>query len=551
MKTRTETLRNLASETFDLCVIGGGATGAGCALDARLRGLKTVLIEAADFASATSSASTKMVHGGVRYLQEAVQDFDPGQYRVVKRALHERRSMLSNAPFLAHPLAFLIPCYSRWEAFYYSTGVKTYEWIAGEQNLFPSRYYTSTQALERAPLLSPRRLRGTVAYADGQFDDARYAMALVNSFIAAGGDALNYARVAELHKDATGRLTSAVVHDQIARSPVTVRARVFVNATGPFSDHVRQMANPGLRSRLRLSKGAHILLPLPAAAATDGILVPKTDDGRVIFAIPWLGRLLVGTTDTEVSAGEEICPTRSDAEFLLQQLNRYLSSPYTLAQVVSAFAGVRPLVSSGAGDTKRLIRDHEVEIDSASGLVSVLGGKWTTYRGMAEDGVDAVQRQLGMPVTPSPTRDHPLAGAAGYTSEYWRTLAEQYGVTAATARHLAEKFGTRAAQVCSLAQQQPALSAPLVDGFPAIQAEVAYGVQHEMARTLEDVLARRIGLQFFGWKLAIDAAPRAAAIMAPLLTWSEAEQHSAVEQYVSAIATAAQRIGLEPGCLMA
>ncbi len=288
---------------FDVCVIGGGATGAGCALDAQLRGLRTVLLEAGDFSSATSSASTKLVHGGVRYLQEAVADRDPGQYRVVKRALHERRIMLDNAPYLAHPLQFLVPCHTLWDSIYYGVGIKLYDWIAGGSNLFPSRYYSVQQSLERAPLLATQGLRGAIAYADGQFDDARFAMALVKSFAAAGGEAINYARVIGLDKNP--RIAAVLVQDSLAGTQFSISARAFVNATGPFSDHVRQMANPDLPNRLRLSKGVHILLPLPEAM-TDAILVPKTDDGRVIFAIPWLGRLLVGTTDTEVSGDDEI-----------------------------------------------------------------------------------------------------------------------------------------------------------------------------------------------------------------------------------------------------
>ena len=548
MRRRHESLSRI-SGPLDVCVIGGGATGAGCALDAQLRGLRTVLLEAGDFSSATSSASTKLVHGGVRYLQEAVADRDPGQYRVVKRALHERRIMLDNAPYLAHPLQFLVPCHTLWDSIYYGVGIKLYDWIAGGSNLFPSRYYSVQQSLERAPLLATQGLRGAIAYADGQFDDARFAMALVKSFAAAGGEAINYARVIGLDKNP--RIAAVLVQDSLAGTQFSISARAFVNATGPFSDHVRQMANPDLPNRLRLSKGVHILLPLPEAM-TDAILVPKTDDGRVIFAIPWLGRLLVGTTDTEVSGDDEMTVTRQEADFLLRQLNRYLSKPYSRDQIVSAFAGVRPLVAStDASSTQRLIRDHEVEVDARSGLISVLGGKWTTYRAMAQDGVDAVQRGLGIAVCEPRTRAYKLAGSDGYHPDFWQQLAAEYGMSSLTAQHLTEKFGAKAAEACGVAKGRPELWLPLVAGLAPIRAEVVYAVRQEMAMTLEDVLARRIGLQFFSWRAAIEAAPVAAGLMAPILGWSHADEQAEVSRYVNRICSAMQRIGLEPDTSMA
>jgi glycerol-3-phosphate dehydrogenase len=515
-------------------------------LDAQLRGLRTVLFEAGDFAGATSSVSTKLVHGGIRYLQEAFTDLDPQQYRVVKRSLHERRAMLDNAPFLAHSIEFLIPCHSLWDRHYYTVGVKLYDWIAGRQNLSPSRYYPRTDVLRRMALLSPARLRGTVTYSDGQFDDARYGMVLINNFEECGGEALNYGRVVELEKTNKGKICGVAVEDQLTRQRFAVNARVVVNATGPFADQLRLMANSKLPGRLRLSKGVHIVLPLTAENMTNAILVPKTDDNRVIFAIPWLGRLLVGTTDTEIAPGEEVFVTREEVDFLLQQLNRYILPPFHREQIVSAFGGVRPLVSSGVRATRKLIRDYEVEMDSESGLISVLGGKWTTYRAMAEDAINVVQRQLGVPVTSALTRQHPLTGSEGYTANYWTTLVRRFSIRPETARHLAEKYGTRADQLCALAQRDSDLQLPLVEGFPAIRAEVAYSVEVEAALTLEDVLARRIGLQLFDWKLAMKAASTAAQIMRPLLGWDEAHTRIAIEEYVARIATAMRRIDLKP-----
>src|SRR5580692_4783803 len=419
MRHRKDALKQIVNSEFDVCVIGGGATGAGCALDAQLRGLKTVVIEAGDYSAATSSSSTKLVHGGVRYLQEAVQDLDAGQYHVVKRALHERRLMLDNAPYLAHPLELLVPCYSRMEALYYGIGMKMYDWIAGKGNLFPSKYRSVAESVKRMPMLKPDRLTGTVAYGDGQFDDARYGMALIQSFADEGGLPVNYARVIGLEKDAGGRLKRADVEDLLTHRRFKVHARAFINATGPFSDHIREMAKPGIASRLRLSKGVHILLPLDKESTKDAILIPKTDDGRVIFAIPWLGRLLVGTTDDEVTHEDELVVKRSEADYLLRQLNRYLSRPFTIEDIVGGFAGVRPLVSSGKpGKTKKLIREHEVEVDHESGLISIMGGKWTTYRAMAQDGVDMALGYLGMPLIPCRTPQHKLHGATGWGPDF-------------------------------------------------------------------------------------------------------------------------------------
>lgn len=551
MRHRSEAWRKINGASFDVCVIGGGATGSGTALDAQLRGLSTVLIEAGDFASATSSRSTKLIHGGIRYLQEAVTDLDPGQYNVVKRALHERRIMMENARFLAHAMEFLVPCYSWWEAFYYGIGTKIYDRIAGKQNFFPSRLRSAKDAVSRWPLLQDKGLKGAIAYADGQFDDARYAVALVQTFAEAGGEAVNHARVVRLQPDAGGKISEAELDDQITGARTTVRARVFVNCTGPYSDHIRAMANPGLEKRLRLSKGVHILLPLDDRTA-DAMVVPKTDDGRVIFAIPWLGRLLVGTTDDEVTHDDELVVKRSEAEYLLQQLNRYLSRPFAINDIVGGFAGVRPLVSQGKGaKTKKLIREHEVEVDRESGLISVLGGKWTTYRAMAEDAVDAVQQQLGLPMGGCITRDRRLSGSEGYSDAYPRTLADSYGVPKATARHLSEKLGTRAAAVLELAKREPELAQPVVEEYPAILAEIAYAARFEMAATLDDVLERRTGLQFYSWQVAMAAAPVTAQVMQREMGWDDAQTQRQVKDYVNRLAAWTQKIGLAKGAAMA
>jgi glycerol-3-phosphate dehydrogenase len=546
MKNRASALNNIEKSSFDLCVIGGGATGAGCALDGQLRGLRTVLVEAGDFACATSSSSTKLVHGGVRYLEQAISERDLRQYHLVKRALYERKIMLDNAPFLAKPLELMVPCFSRRDICYFRLGMKLYDWISGRNMLFRSRYLSKEESLRRMPMLKADNLIGAVAYADGQFDDARYNLALLKTFTQSGGEALNYAKVVGFKKSDRGQLVQAQVHDGLSGHFLDVRAKAFINAAGPFADGIRELAKPGIRKCLRLSKGSHILLPVDATAENDALLVPKTDDGRVIFAIPWLGRMLVGTTDEEANLQDEMAVKEEEAEYLLKHLNRYLVRPLNKNQIVSGFAGVRPLVASSSRGTKELIRDHEVEVESSSGLISVLGGKWTTYRAMAEDVVNTVMQRLAMPVVPCTTSRHRLAGFEGWEPDFWKELVREYEVSRETARHLSHKFGTAAKEVLNLTKDNPGLKESIVAGSAPVLAEVVYGIGEEMATSIEDILARRTGLQLFSWEQSRAAAPAVGAVMARELGWSPGQQKDAVEDYVYKISRLMRLIGLEP-----
>lgn len=543
MMRRTDAVTSLGEE-FDVCIIGGGATGAGCALDAQLRGLKTILVEANDFASATSSASTKLIHGGIRYLREAALHFDLGQVDVVKRALEERVYMLRNAAFVAGTMEFLIPCYSRWQSGYFGAGVKLYDLLAGKANLVPSRALSREDTLQRLPMLRSEGLVGAVTYADGQFDDAGYNLALLRTFTDLGGVALNHASVVALERDSSGKLRLVEIRDEISSRSFEVRARAFVNATGPAADVVRRMANPSARPRLKLSKGAHILFPMESAPSQDALLIPRTSDGRVIFAIPWMGRLLVGTTDEPVNELSEVSVTRQDVKYLLHHLNQFVNKPFSGEQVVTGFAGIRPLIAADSKDTKSLSRDHKVEVDEHTGLISILGGKWTTYRAMAEDTIDAVQRSLQQPVTECRTRSHQLAGSAGYTATAFEELVREYGVSPDTARNLVGKFGTRASDVLTLATSNYELRDKIVDDFPAIRAEIVYAIQSDMAMSIEDILARRIGLQFYSWKLSAQAAPVVAHYLAKEHEWSDDQRQQAVDEYASKLRRMLQTAGL-------
>ena len=556
MRSRKEALANIANKKFDVFIVGGGATGSGCALDAQLRGLKTAMVDAGDFAGATSSKSTKIVHGGVRYLEEAVKDLDPEQYHVVTRALHERIRTLKNAPHLSRTLEFMLPCYHWTEVGYYDIGLKMYDWVAGDASIFPSHFLSREQTLRRMPGLKQEHLVGSVAYADGQFDDARFNITLVETFTEVGGEALNYARVTGFQKDAQGQLIAAEVEDQLTHQKFTVEARAFVNATGPFSDTVRELATAGVKPRMRPSKGIHILLPLDVLPGDDALLIPKTEDGRVLFAVPWMGRLLVGTTEQEVSVHDELYVTQSEVKYVLRHLNKYLERPVTPEQVVSGIAGARPLVGSGDDrDTKKLARDDEIEVDAKSGLISIMGGKWTTYRAMAEDTINRVREKLRTPEVESLTRNYLLAGAEGYTPGYWEKLHTEYGVPEETARHLAGKFGTHAPKVLELVRQKPELGQPVVDGSPVLRAEVAFCARNEMVVTIEDFLFRRVGLQLYSWRSAIHAAPSVAAILREELGWSAEEERSATLEYTNKINRFLRLAGLTeetlPGSLQA
>jgi glycerol-3-phosphate dehydrogenase len=429
---------------------------------------------------------------------------------------------------------------------YFRIGLKIYDLLAGKRNLFPSKVLSREETLARLPGLNDNGLYGAVTYADGQFDDARYGMALVRSFQAAGGKALNYCRVQSFLQSTGGKIYGAEMLDTLGQRQLNLQSKTVVNATGPFSDKIRQLANPSATPRLRPSKGAHLLFPAELFGGKDALLVPETEDKRVIFAVPWQGRLLVGTTEDEATPETKMAVSRDEAEYMLRQLNPYLSRPLRVEQAVSGFAGLRPLVAAGGEkhSTKELIRDHEVEVDKQSGLISILGGKWTTHRLMAEDTVNTVQRSLGQTVTESHTKEHPLDGAAGFAPELSEILAKEHGLAPTTAKHLANKFGANATRVLELALGDTDLQLPLVKKFPAQRAEVVYCAREESAQTIEDVLARRLGLQLYDWRTSIEAAPAVAELLARELGWSDEQKSVEVARYVEKIRGFLGELGL-------
>jgi glycerol-3-phosphate dehydrogenase len=385
-----------------------------------------------------------------------------------------------------------------------------------------------------------------VEYADGQFDDARYNLALVHTFAEAGGRGLNHCRVTDFHRDSGGRLSGLVAVDQLTGATLNLNARAMVNATGPVSDLIRQMATPSVSKRMRLSKGSHILFPLDLFPTDDAMLIPKTEAGSVLFAVPWGGRLLVGTTEREVAPGDDLYVAEEEVTYMLRQLNKYLTKPLQPSDIVSGFAGARPLVSAGdGGGTQRIARDDVIEIDAKSGLISIMGGKWTTHRAMAEDTINAVQKALGVAVSESLTRAHVLHGGEGFTSDLWEKLIRMYRVSKETAHHLAAKFGAAAWSVLELTRTNSSLAQPLIPGSAQIQAEVVYAVREELAAKIEDVVSRRIGLQYYSWRDAIKAAPVVGSLMAQELQWTSAQEREAVNRYVDRVNLFLQGAGLE------
>lgn len=507
-----------AGGPFDLLVIGGGATGAGVALDAATRGLSVALVERDDFSAGTSSRSTKLIHGGVRYLEKAVKEFDRTQFNLVRDALRERAVLIRIAPHLAHPLPLVTPLYHWIQVPYFRTGLKLYDWLAGKANLQASRFVDAKEALTRFPMLRSEGLRGGVLYYDGQFDDARMNVALALTAAEDGAVVVNHAEVTALLMEA-GRVRGAVVRDRLGGAEHEVSARVVVNATGPFTDAVRRMEEPSATPMLSASSGIHIVLDERFSPPETGLLIPETEDGRVLFLLPWLGHTLVGTTDRPAAIEPHPKASEEDVEYVLRHVRKYFSIPVERADVRATWSGLRPLVSDpGSADTARLSRDHVINV-SDGGLLTIAGGKWTTYRKMALDTVDHACRLGDLPARPSCTSERTLVGGEAYSPEGAGALQETFGLDADVSSYLNRAYGDRAPAVARLAAEGGA--GRLAQGHPYLEAEVTYAARHEWARTTVDVLARRTRLSFLDREQAVAAVPRVNALLAEELDWSD------------------------------
>lgn len=497
--SRAQRLARLAESTlWDLAVVGGGATGLGVALDAAARGYSVVLLESHDFAGGTSSRSTKLLHGGVRYLAQ-------GNVALVREALHERSTVLANAPHLASRLSFIMPSYAWWQTPFYGIGLKLYDLLAGQAGLGPTRFLDRRGTLAALPRLQPQGLSGGVQYWDGQFDDARLALALARTAEREGALLLNYCPVNELRHEG-GRVTGLSCRDAIGGQSYEVRARCVVNATGVWVDDVRQMdgsaQGKAVTPMVAPSQGVHVVVDRSFLPGDHALLVPKTADGRVLFAVPWLGKLVLGTTDTpRRDLPREPRPLRSELDFILGEAARYLVRPPTPADVLSIWVGLRPLVRpvGDDSDTGSLSREHTV-LQASSGLVTVTGGKWTTYRAMAEDVLArCVASGLLPPRGAGQSASLRLVGAPEAHA------SSGPGLAATPGPHL---YGVDAAALAGLPGAEEALAPGLTE------AMVRFAARYEYALTVEDVLARRSRLLFLDAELAGRVAPRVAEILA-------------------------------------
>jgi glycerol-3-phosphate dehydrogenase len=509
-------LQRLRTEgPLDLAVIGGGATGLGIAVDAASRGCSVAVLEQDDFGKGTSSRSTKLVHGGVRYLQQ-------GNVPLVMEALKERGILRLNAPHLVHDLRFVVPNYAWWEAPFYGIGMRVYDALAGRYGFGDSANLSRAETLERIPTIEVDGLRGGVVYHDGQFDDARLLIHLAFTAAAQGAILLNHAEVIGLERGAGGFLEGIRARDRETGDELEVRARAVINATGAFSDAVRRLDEPDARPMIQPSQGVHLVLPKEFLPGDSAVMVPHTDDGRVLFAIPWHHVVLVGTTDTPVA---QVCleprPQQDEIEFLLAHTARYLERDPTRADVLSVFAGLRPLVGQVAdGDTAKVSREHTLHV-SNSGLLTIAGGKWTTYRKMAEDAVDHALTLAGVEAGPCLTRELRIHGCD--------PDASRHGPLAV--------YGSDAPAVREVCRERSGLDAPVHPALPLLRGEVVWGARHEMARTVDDALARRSRALIFDARAAMEAAPAVAELLAQELAredgWID-EQVAAFEDIAAA-----------------
>jgi len=504
MIMRIETFRG----EWDIIIIGGGATGIGAAIDAASRGYRTLLLEQADFGQGTSSRSTKLIHGGVRYLQQ-------GNVSFVLEALKERGLLRQNAPHLVHNLPFIVPNYDWWEGPFYGIGLKLYDILAGKHGFGPSKKLSREETIQRLPTIETAGLRGGVIYYDGQFDDARLIINMAQTAVEQGATLINYMKVTALTK-ADQMVNGVIAMDMETGQNYSLYGRVVINATGVFSDSIRHLDDPQAPPLIRPSQGIHLVLDKSFLPGDSAIMVPHTDDGRVLFTIPWHHRVIVGTTDTPVAEiSMEPRPLPEEVDFLLSHAARYLTKDPTPADVLSVFAGLRPLIGSDEQEsTAALSRDHTILI-SRSGLVTIAGGKWTTYRKMAEDTIDQAEVLARLDPHPCITKTLQIHGYHHYP--------ERFGELAS--------YGSDAPAIQDLFQQHPTYGELLHPALPIRRGEIIWAVQQEMARTVEDFLSRRTRALLLNAKASREIAPLVAEAMAQQLGRDRAWIHSQIMQF--------------------
>jgi len=493
MFSRENQIQSLEShDLWDIIVIGGGATGLGVALDATSRGYKTLLLEQVDYAKGTSSRSTKLVHGGVRYLAQ-------GNIDLVREALYERGLMLKNASHLVQNQSFIIPNYRNWDNFFYGFGMKVYDLLSGKLSFGTSKFIRAKETLHRLSTLNKKNLKGGVVYHDGQFDDARLAVNLAQTCIENGATLLNHFKVQSLKKSSKGLVNGLLAIDQETQKIYDLMAKVVVNATGVFTDEILKMDQAQAPNTIRPSQGIHLVFDREFLPGNDAIMIPKTDDGRVLFLVPWHNKVVMGTTDTLIDSHSlEPKPLEEEINFILQTANRYLNKKVQRSDVRSIFAGLRPLAApkDGSEKTKEISRSHKI-IVSPSELVTITGGKWTTYRKMAQDTINKIIALKKLPHSPCQTVHLKIHGAQKQSN---------------VQDHL-YIYGSDKKFIEQLYKEDSSLKELLHSRLPYTKAEVVFAVRNEMARTIEDVLARRVRVLFLDASAAIDMAEEVAQII--------------------------------------
>jgi len=512
MLNRANNLQRLqTTESWDIVVIGGGATGLGIAVDAAQRGYRVVLLEKNDFAKGTSSKSTKLVHGGVRYLAQ-------GNLTLVMEALRERGYLLKNAPHLTKVQHFVIPVYSWFHLCFYGLGLLIYDLLAGKWSLGRTKILSRGTTLDHLPGIRQEGIKGGILYSDGQFDDARLAISLAQTATNQGAVVLNYFPVTKFLKN-KDKIVGVEALDTISKQVYQIRTAIVINATGVFVDRIRTLDDPDVPPMVMPSQGVHLVIPKHFFPGREALMIPKTKDGRVLFAVPWQGVVIIGTTDTPLDTiSDDPIALEAEVDFILDQFNRYREKYISRAAVHAVFAGLRPLVRTTT-PTSKASRDHTL-IHADSGLLSIVGGKWTTYRKMAQDAVDQAAVYAGLPSVQCQTQQLRLHG---YTLRY-------------NADDPRENYGSDKAAIERLIAKNPALRTPLHPDYPHTEAEVIWAVRNEMALQVEDILARRCRLLVADARAALAAAPRVAALMAHELGYDkqwEQQQIAAFSQLAS------------------
>jgi len=504
-------LKKNQNELWDVLVIGGGATGLGTALDASTRGFKTLLLEQSDFAKGTSSRSTKLVHGGVRYLAQ-------GDISLVLEALHERGLLRQNAPHLVKNQKFIIPNYTWWSGPFFTIGMKVYDMMSGKLGLGSSERISKEETLKAIPNLDEKDLIGGVIYYDGQFDDSRLAINLAQSIVENDGVALNYFKVINLLKDKDELVCGVLAKDMESGEEFEIKSKSVINATGVFADDILKMNDPKAKKIIRPSQGVHIILDKSFLDSDTAIMIPKTSDGRVLFAVPWHNKVILGTTDTPLNE-HSLEPQALDEEidFILNTAAQYLKKDPTKKDVLSVFAGLRPLAApedSEGKETKELSRSHKL-IVSLSGLITITGGKWTTYRKMAEDTIDKAILIAGLENKDCVTKNMPIHGyvkQVDYDDHMYI-------------------YGSDRMKLLKLVKDNAVLGEKLHDRLPFLKSEVLWAVRHEMARTVEDVLARRVRALFLDARASIEMANDVALIIANELGYDDQWIKNQIKEY--------------------